>query len=66
MIGSEGDFAPEEIKAALDAGWKPVALHRNVCVPKRRLCGLSTLSIYSTNTVQSQIIQKYEINKTIG
>jgi 16S rRNA (uracil1498-N3)-methyltransferase len=26
MIGPEGDFAPEEIKAALDAGWKPVAL----------------------------------------
>lgn len=29
MIGPEGDFAPEEIKAALDAGWKPVTLGDN-------------------------------------
>ena len=26
MIGPEGDFAPEEIHAALDAGWHPVSL----------------------------------------
>lgn len=29
MIGPEGDFSPEEIKAALDAGWKPVTLGDN-------------------------------------
>lgn len=29
MIGPEGDFAPEEIKAALTAGWKPVTLGEN-------------------------------------
>lgn len=29
MIGPEGDFAPEEIAAALDAGWCPVSLGDN-------------------------------------
>lgn len=29
MIGPEGDFAPEEISAALDAGWCPVSLGNN-------------------------------------
>lgn len=29
MIGPEGDFAPNEIKTALDAGWTPVSLGDN-------------------------------------
>lgn len=29
MIGPEGDFAPEEIESALEAGWNPVSLGDN-------------------------------------
>ncbi len=29
MIGPEGDFAPEEIKSALESGWCPVSLGNN-------------------------------------
>lgn len=29
MIGPEGDFSPEEIRLALDCGWKPVTLGDN-------------------------------------
>lgn len=29
MIGPEGDFAPEEIRSAIDSGWQPVTLGDN-------------------------------------
>ncbi len=29
LIGPEGDFSPEEISTALDAGWKPISLGDN-------------------------------------